>query len=262
MQATNTAWSEALAALRSDEVLGARIDEIADDLGLDLGALAARLSAAGSQTFDALFADGDWTPHTPGQWLFGALLATRLPSWVRQDVREEGDLEIAARRVVLGNLHVTGNLETKAELFVLGDLTVDGFARDTYMDIAHVIVAGHLTCGTGVFSEGALMVGGRVAAPLVALTFNQGFAKILHGVSARALLEADHGGSRIFGPLDVPVVLSDELVTDDGPPVSADLDALAKLLTPDAAAAIAGLEPMDAASKLADMLAEGQRLFP
>jgi len=262
MQATNTEWSRALAALRRDEVLGARLDEIANDLELDLGALAERLTAAGSQAFDALFGDGDWTPRTPGQWLVGVLLATRLPSFVRKDERVAGDLEVTERRVVMGNLHVTGNLEAKSELFVLGDLTVDGFARDTYMDIAHVIVAGNLICGTGLFSEGALMVGGRVVAPLVALTFNQGFAKILDGVSARALLEADHGGSRIYGPVDVPVVLFDELVTDHKALEPADIDDLAALLTPDAAAAIDGLEPMDAASKLVEMLAAGQRLFP
>ncbi len=261
MKADNTEWSMALAALRGDGVFGARLDEIANDLELDLGALADRLATPGTTAFDTLFGDGDWSHLTPGRWLVGALLAARLPSFVRQDARVEGDLEVDERRVVVGDLHVTGNLEARSDVFVLGQLTVDGFARDTYMDFAHVVVAGDLTCGTGLFSEGALMVGGRVTAPVVALTFNQGFAKILQGVSARALLEADHGGSRIYGPMDVPVVLIDELVTDEPVRKPADVDDLARLLTPDAGAAIAGLDPMDAATKLAEMLAAGETLF-
>lgn len=261
MQAHNTEWSMALAVLRGDGALGARLDEIADDLELDLGALAERLAVEGTSAFDTLFGDGDWSPRTPGQWLFGALLAARLPSWIPRDVRVAGDLDVTERRVVAGNLHVTGNLDAKSELFVLGDLTVDGFARDTYMDIAHVVVAGDLTCGAGVFSEGALMVGGRVTAPVVALTFNQGFAKILQGVSARALLEADHGGSRIYGPVEVPVVLFDELVTDEKALAPATLNDLARLLAPAAGAAIAGLGTMDAATKLVELLAAGETLF-
>jgi len=253
MQAHNTEWSMALAALRGDGALGARLDEIADDLELDLGALAERLAVEGTSAFDTLFGDGDWSPRTPGQWLLGALLATRLPSWIPQDVRVAGDLDVTERRIVAGNLHVTGNLDAKSELFVLGDLTVDGFA--------HVVVAGDLTCGAGLFSEGALMVGGRVIAPVVALTFNQGFAKILQGVSARALLEADHGGSRIYGPVEVPVVLFDELVTDENALAPATLDDLARLLAPAAGAAIAGLGTMDAATKLVELLAAGETLF-
>lgn len=142
---------------------------------------------------------------------------------------------------------------------MLGDLAVDGFARDTDADIAHVVVAGDLTCGAGLFSEGAPMVGGRVTAPVVALTFNQGCAKILQGVSARALLEEDHGGSRIDGPVEVPVVIVDELVTDEEAP-PATLNDLARLLTPDARAAIAGLGTMDAATKLVELLAAGATL--
>jgi hypothetical protein len=105
-------------------------------------------------------------------------------------------------------------------------------------------------------------VGRRARAPLIALTFNQGFAKILDGVAAQALVECDHGGSRIFGALDTKVVIYDELQTDAEPAINDEVDALAQLLVPEAREAIAGQEAMDAVTTLAERLAAGEAIFP
>lgn len=129
------------------------------------------------------------------------------------------------------------------------------------MDICNLVVTGSITCGQGLFSEGGLYVGGRVSAPLVTLTFNQGFAKILGGVKARVLIECDHGGSRIFGPVDAATVTYDELVTDDPDRENASMTDVAKQLNAKAAAAIADLEGLDAATKLVELVAEGEPIF-
>jgi hypothetical protein len=258
MQTTNAEWIDALAKLRTLT----RIDEIAENLEVDLDLLETTLAKDRNATlsFQDLFGGGEWTASTPGQWLIGALLAVRTRSFAKNNETHEGNLELTQKRVVVGDLHVKGNLELKSDLFVLGDVVIDGYSRDTSMDISHFVVAGNVTCKKGLFSEGFLGVGGRASAPIIALTFNQGFAKILNGVAAKALVECDHGGSRIFGGVDAGIVIYDELQCDKEPK-NGDIEQLAKALTPAAREAIDGQEAMDAVTTLADRLAAGEAIF-
>lgn len=62
-------WLAALASLKSDAVLGARLDEITADLGVDLDALPVPSS------LDALLDNsGEWTLEGPARWLLGAMI--------------------------------------------------------------------------------------------------------------------------------------------------------------------------------------------
>ena len=254
MKTTNADWIDAIAKLRTLP----RINDIAEDLEVNLDDLEKKLAKLKTATtaFDELFGGGDWTAQTPGQWLVGAMLAVRAKSFTKSNEMHEGDLELSEKRVVGGDFHITGNLELKSDLFVLGNLAIGGYTRDTYMDISHLVVAGSIKAGKGIFSEGFLGAGGRASAPIIALTFNQGFAKLLDGAAAQAIVECDHGGSRIFGAVDASVLIYDELHCDEEHDNSSVAD-LAQLLTPAAREAIEGQEAMDAVSTLAQKIAEG-----
>jgi len=252
-----TDFTLAAAALRKHKVIGPRLDDIVEDLRLDVDA--AVKSFAGRDV-PALFTDDDWSPQTPNNWLLAALLASLTKELVGKNEKVDGDLELSETRIVRGDLHVTGNLKAKGNLFVLGNLTVDGFSLDTYMDISHIVVAGDFKCGKGVFSEGLLGVGGRVAAPIISLTFNQGFAKILGGVAARIVIESDHGSSRIFGPVDAQAVSYDELQLDDERD-NAGADAIINLLAPAIRSDVEGLDGMDLSAKLIELLEAGKTIF-
>ena len=261
MKATNQDWLDALDKLQDDKRLAPHLAEILADLEIDLAALEGRLDEPGSLAFDALFGESEWGPQTPGQWLLGAMLARRTRSFVKKSEKITGNLVVTERRVVEGDLEISGNLEAKNDLFVLGDLTVGGYFRDTCRDISNIIIAGDLKVGSMLFTEGFLMVGGRASAPVVALSFNQGFTKVLAGVAAKAIIEADHGGSRIFGPVDAGVLIYDELVTDDDDRDNGEVADLAALLAADARDGIADLDPMDAASKLIELVVAGRAIF-
>ncbi|MDB4995175.1 MAG: hypothetical protein JWM74_2607 [Myxococcaceae bacterium] len=263
MKTTNAEWLKALASLKTDKQLGKRFAEIIDDLEIDLDDLETRLGAKGSTAYDELFGSEEWSAQTPVQWLLGAMLATRVTSFVAKSETVKGNLVVKKRRLVAGDLEVTGNLELESELFVLGTLKVGGYSLDTNdKGVAHIVVAGDVSCGTAMLSEGFLMVGGKLTAPLVTLTFNQGFAKILGGVSAKALIEADHGGTRIFGTLQAKALLFDELTVDDEDREPGEPEDLVKLLAAPAKKAIADIDDdMEIATKLAEHVVAGKPLF-
>src|SRR6185295_6149176 len=116
------------------------------------------------------------------------------------------------KRIVFGNLRVEQNLTVGGDLVVFGDLDVRGFHTDTCMEIGTITVGGDFTCNQHILTEGFLSVGGKISAPLVFFSFNQGFAKVLNGCDAQLLIESDHGGTRIFGPVNAEFVIRDELV--------------------------------------------------
>ena len=272
MQFSQDEWTTALTSLKSDSVLGPRLAEITADLGVDLDALDAPAS------LDALFDDsGEWELEAAARWLLGGMIVTRMKSFKAVAEKVEGDLELDGRRIVLGDLDVSGKIELEEDLIVLGNLNVAKYSRDTFMNFCNLIVTGSITCGQGLFSEGGLYVGGRVSAPLVTLTFNQGFAKILGGARARALIESDHGGTRIFGPVDAAVVSFDEMRLDDERE-NASTAELLKHLTDNAASVVAGedaaagededddeddddLDVGEVASKLIELVANGEAIF-
>jgi hypothetical protein len=271
MKISQDEWTTALTSLKSDGVLGPRLAEITADLGVDLDTLDAPASV------DALFDDsGEWELERAARWLLGGMLVTRMKSFKAVAEKVEGDLELDGRRIVLGDLDVSGKIELEDDLIVLGNLNVAKYSRDTFMNVCNLIVTGSITCGQGLFSEGGLYVGGRVSAPLVTLTFNQGFAKILGGATARVLIESDHGGTRIFGPVDAAVVSFDEMRLDDDERDSASAAELLKHLTDDAARVVAGedaaagedddeddddLDVGEVASKLVELVANGEAIF-
>jgi hypothetical protein len=220
IDATGREWAAAWATWEKGPI-AARLDEIDRDLQLDRAAVRAKLAAAGDARVDlTAVIDRDKVPaadyRRSGWHLVAAMVARGLPGFTPKPERVEGDLTIEQEepKVVLGDLRVEGNLRVRGSLLVLGDLIVKGWHKDKYSDYSRIVIAGSMSAGDHIFSEGFLRVGGKVSAPAVILTFNQGFATILGGLSTRVFLEADHGGTRIMGPVEAIWAAWDEAVLD------------------------------------------------
>jgi hypothetical protein len=159
-----------------------------------------------------------------------------------------------------GNLTVDGSLHVAGNLIVLGDLHVTGALTDAQG--ANVIVIGATDAENYVLTEGFFFLAKILRAPFVHLDFNQGFAKLLGGIEAKVLLENDHGGSRIFGPVEVGFLSYDELTLDDPRPASSweDLKPLLRReLHKDAQEACES--PYDLGSLLSGHLKNGEEVF-
>jgi hypothetical protein len=158
-------------------------------------------------------------------------------------------------RVVAADARTRGNLVVRGMVVVLGDLAIDGVLRVELG--ASVVVIGNLSAKAAIRSEGMLLVNGDVSAPLVFLAYNQGFAKMFGSCQARMLVEADHGGSRIVGPLRAEIVETDELQLAARARRSR-IDGV--LLAPPDEAPL-GAEWAALATDLADRLERGERVF-
>ena len=155
----------------------------------------------------------------PNDWPAAAFLAAQLAvravadGAVPASTRIEGNYEVKDTdeghvTVVSGDLTVTGNFISEGLLVVLGDMRVYGAWVDEY---AATIVAGSLTVGHSLLSEGVLAVEGKLTAPFVLFDYNQGYAVVLGGCQARLLIEDNHGGSYLAGPLQVDYLKYDEM---------------------------------------------------
>lgn len=206
-----------------------RLAEYCEDLDVELETLRAHLRRIGpGATLEEFFPEEVDPHYVLSGWcgLMAALLR-HADVGLAADTVIDGDLAIETRRVVAGNLVVRGHLHVQAQLVVLGDL-VAGSYDDEY---SATTVGGAMTADVGVYSMGMLTVVGPVRAPLVCLDFNQGFAKLFAGCTTDVLIESDHGGSRIFGPVEAQLVVYDELVTD-APPEQATAEQLESILHP------------------------------
>jgi hypothetical protein len=191
-----------------------RFHELAEDLELKTDVLRAHLAKiTASSKLEDFFTDelavaGDYVggPWTLVAWLLReAGYVKGRPTVFPEDHRIEDTL------VVPGDLTVKGQLSVEGKLVVMGDLVASVY-RDEFSSVA---VGGSMHVEKILDTEGCLGVAGEVRAPIVCLDFNQGYAKLLSGVTARLLLESDHGGTRVFGPVKADFVSYDEMRTDD-----------------------------------------------
>ena len=148
---------------------------------------------------------------------------------VTDEVLCEGSLEVGGSLAlsdsdavlwVTGDLKVAGDLELAdgASLMVLGDVEVGGNWSD-YAEWNVSLILGGLTVRGAVISSGELLVGGRLTAPLVDVSYNHGRTVVLGGVTAWLLVESDHGESRFLGTHDVALVQIDESIGLEPTPI-------------------------------------------
>jgi hypothetical protein len=191
-----------------------RFAELAEDLGLDTNALTTRLLGIGDDSTLEDFFPESVEPHytLAGQCaLIAKLLVDAGYSGGREAIAERHNLHVGRRTIVPSGLIVKGMLVVKSQLVVMGDLTVDSYTDE----FSATSVAGAFHAKRGVYSMGMLSVVGKVKTPFLCLDFNQGYAKLLGGCDVGLLVESDHGGSRIVGPLKAKFVKVDELVGDE-----------------------------------------------
>ncbi len=172
-----------------------------------------------------------WSAQT--LWLTKLARAATTGAAELPELRIEGDYEPAhppgdyfAVTLIPGNLTVTGNLLAKANLVVLGSVHVHGAWVDTYMNVINCVIAGDLTVGHSLLSEGSLGVGGQLTAPFISLQYNQGVTLMLGGCQARLLIEQDHIGSKLFGPVGIPYLVINKLRLESGQPFMTDVNEL------------------------------------
>jgi len=252
----------ALDLLRDPDGTLPRFREMAEDVGLSIPALKERLaSITPASTFTDLFPSHDAPPHYTwsGRATLTAMLLRKAQFPLAADVVFGGDLRVSDRLFVPGNLVVKGRLTVYGTtLVVMGNVQVDVF-EDEYASVA---IGGDFSAARALYTQAFLGVAGQTKAPFVCLDFNQGFAKLLGGCAATVLIESDHGGSRIFGPVTAGYVSVDELRTDVALSASPP-EALAELLHADARdGALAKIADFDLGSYLWTALGEGKRLFP
>jgi hypothetical protein len=252
VQTTAKHWLAALSSLEHSERPGKRLAEYVADMEVDWKAARENLKAQGDALldFEKVFpVDADDAYALAAHSLFAVLGARNLPDFRPQDRVVEGDLEVGEDDsvVVTGDLRVSGNLIVKNKLVVFGSLEVGGAYTDLCSNIATVVVGGDVRCGTHLLTEGCFVTAGQVAARLIFFSFNQGFAKVLDGCKAKALLESDHGGTRVFGPVTADIVIRDEIVVDDEDalPEGIELDTLRSIFVDELFAKIDPTEELD-----------------
>ncbi|MEQ1501331.1 MAG: hypothetical protein ABMB14_03830 [Myxococcota bacterium] len=236
-----------------------RFSEFAEDLALDIPALRARLEAIGDEADLADFFPAEIEPHytLSGQCALIAKLVREAGHPLGAPTVIVGDHCVDDRMIVVGDLVVEGRLEVAGQLVVLGDVDAHGY-RDKYSATS---IGGDLRVTGAICTRGMLSVAGHTRASFVCLDYNQGFAKLLGGCHATALIEADHGGSRIFGTVEVRFLRRDELMLDE------DLDdspaaLLSELLSDDVRAQVMEkADGWDLGATVCERFDEGARVF-
>jgi hypothetical protein len=195
--------------------------EISKDLAFDRARYERYLATLGDDAvFEKILEPLDIEEERSYEWAgrtLAALLAVKRAIVTPKNEVHDGDLVLGSEesRFVSGDLTVRGALDFDGGLLVVGgDLRVEKRWHDGQGST--IVVGGDVASDVALHTEGFLAAGGSASAPFVYFDFNQGFSKVLRGVKARLFLEHDHGGSRVFGPIDATFASVDECQVDDG----------------------------------------------
>jgi hypothetical protein len=198
-----------------------RWGDIAKDLSFDRARYERYLATLGDDAvFEKILEPLDIEEAESFKWAgrtLAALLAVKRAIVTPKNEVHDGDLALGFEesRFVSGDLLVRGALNFDGGLLVVGgNLRVEKRWHDGQGST--IVVGGDVASDVALHTEGFLAAGGSASAPFVYFDFNQGFAKVLRGVKARLFLEHDHGGSRVFGPIDATYASIDECQVDDG----------------------------------------------
>lgn len=152
-----------------------------------------------------------------------------------EDLSLDSETGDAGGLIITGDLTLArGNLKIAdgARLFVLGDLTIDGSFLDE-SEWSVVVVLGDVTITGRCLSSGEFFVGGHFECPFAYFSYNHGHCKLMDGVTSRIFIESDHGGSQVWGDVDVDFLLVDEVEGMEWQELSEGIPALRDILADD-----------------------------